>query len=55
MINQNYQAYCVRCKKKVDVKDPKIVQMKNSKGVRRAVKGTCSTCGTKLTAFIKRE
>jgi hypothetical protein len=35
------EAYCVRCKKKVEVKNPKVVTMKNK---RKAVKGTCSVC-----------
>ena len=50
-----YKAYCVKCKKKVDVKDPRIEEIKNSKGTRNAVKGTCPTCGTKLNVFIKKE
>lgn len=50
-----YKAYCVRCKEKVDVKDPRIVDTENSRGKRRAVKGICPTCGTKLNVFIKKE
>jgi hypothetical protein len=38
-------AYCVKCKAKVQVKDPKEVTMKNG---RPAVSGTCSACGTKV-------
>jgi len=38
-------AYCVKCKGKVEVKDPKEVKMKNN---RPAVSGTCSKCGTKV-------
>jgi RNase P subunit RPR2 len=38
-------AYCVKCKDKVEIKDPKDITMKNS---RPAVKGTCSKCGTKV-------
>ncbi len=37
------QAYCVKCKEKVDIKDPKEVELKNGKP---AVKGTCPKCGT---------
>ena len=39
------QAYCVKCRKKVDVKDPKQVKLKNG---RDAVQGTCPKCGTKV-------
>jgi DNA-directed RNA polymerase subunit RPC12/RpoP len=39
------QAYCVKCKKKVDVKDAKKIVMKNK---RKATKGTCPHCGTKV-------
>ena len=38
-------AYCVKCKAKTDIKDPKEVTMKNG---RPAVTGTCSKCGTKV-------
>lgn len=39
------QAYCVKCKKKVDIKDPEEVTMKNN---RPAVRGICPVCGTKI-------
>ena len=38
-------AYCVKCKKKQKMKDPKAVTMKNG---RKAKKGTCPKCGTKM-------
>ncbi len=39
------QAYCVKCKAKVDVKDAEKITMKNG---RPATKGTCPNCGTKV-------
>jgi len=48
-----YKAYCVKCKKKVDVKDPKVEEMTNKHGTRKAVKGICPECGTKVCVFIK--
>jgi hypothetical protein len=36
-------AYCVKCKAKVEVKNPVKVVMKNG---REALKGVCSQCGT---------
>ncbi len=51
----NYQAWCVKCKEKVDVKNPKVEEATNSKGTRSMVKGTHSDCGTKLCVFIKKE
>jgi len=38
-------AYCVKCKKKVEITNPENVTLKNN---RKAVKGTCSVCGTKV-------
>ncbi len=36
-------AYCVKCKAKRDIQNPKNVTLKNK---RPAVKGTCPKCGT---------
>ena len=44
------EAYCVKCKEKRAVKDGRIEV--NEKG-RRMAKGTCGTCGTKVTVFLK--
>ena len=38
-------AYCVKCREKREIKDPKEVTLKNG---RPAVKGTCPKCGTKV-------
>ena len=38
-------AYCVRCKKKVEIKSPAKVTMKNGKS---AIKGVCPKCSTKV-------
>lgn len=35
--------YCVKCKKKQEMKEAKEVTMKNG---RKAMKGTCPACGT---------
>ncbi len=37
------EAYCVKCKKKQEMKDEEEVTMKNG---RKAVKGKCPVCGT---------
>jgi DNA-directed RNA polymerase subunit RPC12/RpoP len=39
------QAYCVKCRKKVNVVEPKAVTLKNG---RPATKGKCPNCGTKV-------
>jgi len=39
------QAYCMKCRKKVEIKDPKSIVMKNR---RLATQGACPTCGTKV-------
>jgi hypothetical protein len=44
------EAYCVKCKKKTQMNDPHEVTMKNGK---RAMKGTCSVCGTTMQTFLK--
>lgn len=39
------QAYCVKCRAMREIKDPKVVTLKNG---RKAVTGVCPVCGTKL-------
>lgn len=39
------QAYCVKCKTKREMKNPKVITMKNG---RPATQDVCSTCGTKI-------
>ena len=39
------QAYCVKCKAKREMKNPKATKMKND---RKATKGVCPVCGTGL-------
>jgi hypothetical protein len=43
------EAYCVKCKKKTEIKNPQEVTMKNG---RHALKGTCSVCGTTTQSFL---
>ena len=38
-------AYCMKCKRKVEIKNPMEVILKNNS---RAVRGVCSVCGTKV-------
>jgi Domain of unknown function (DUF5679) len=42
------EGYCVRCKSKKEIKDPKESTAKNG---RKMVQGTCP-CGTKITVFV---
>jgi len=39
------QAYCMKCKKKIDIKNATKITMKNGKP---ATKGVCPKCGTKV-------
>jgi hypothetical protein len=39
------QAYCMKDRKKVEIKNPKNVTLKNG---RPAVQGVCPICGTKV-------
>ncbi|MFO7167766.1 MAG: DUF5679 domain-containing protein [Chloroflexota bacterium] len=43
------EAYCVKCKTKREIKGAQEVRMDNG---RRALKGECAVCGTKLTRFL---
>ncbi|MDD5338073.1 MAG: DUF5679 domain-containing protein [Dehalococcoidales bacterium] len=39
------QAYCMKCRKKVEMSNPKAVTLKNK---RPATQGSCPSCGTKI-------
>jgi len=39
------QAYCMKCRAKVEIKNPQKITMKNK---RPATTGTCPKCGTKV-------
>ncbi len=43
--NEMPQAYCVKCKTSIEIKDPQNVTLKNGKP---AVKGVCPNCGTSV-------
>ena len=43
------QGYCVKCKAKKDIKDAAEIEMKNG---RRALKGSCPTCGTGMFKIL---
>jgi len=45
-------AYCVKCRKKQEMKDAKEVQMKGKGGPRRALKGVCPVCGTGMFRIL---
>ncbi len=46
-------AYCVKCKEKRTMVDPKEVSMKGKGGAkRRAATGTCPKCGTKMFRIL---
>ncbi len=50
-----YNAYCVKCKKKVEVSEPELTETKSSRGSRKMVKGKCTECGTKVCAILKKD
>ncbi|UCC90287.1 MAG: hypothetical protein JSW24_03910 [Dehalococcoidia bacterium] len=39
------QAYCFKCRRKVEIKNPERVTLKNR---RPATRGVCPACGTKV-------
>lgn len=42
-------AYCMKCQKKREMKNPTTVRMKNS---RKALKGKCPVCGTSMYQIL---
>jgi len=54
-MEQKFSAWCVKCKEKVEVFDPELTETKGSRGSRKAVKGTCINCGTKVFAILKND
>ena len=49
-MEETYIAYCVKEREKHEMKDVQVVT--NAKG-RRMAKGICTSCGTKMTLFLK--
>jgi Zn finger protein HypA/HybF involved in hydrogenase expression len=46
-------AYCVKCKKKQEMQNAKEITMKGKGGTkRRAMKGECPKCGTKMFRIL---
>lgn len=43
------EARCMKCRKQVEIKDPKEVVLKNNL---KAIKGVCPACGTKVCRII---
>lgn len=49
----NEKGYCVKCKKKnTTMEKPKLTTTKNG---RKAVKGECGKCGTKMFRFVSND
>ncbi len=44
-----FEGYCVKCKKKVAIKDGAVKQTANG---RKMAQGTCPVCKTKVTRFL---
>lgn len=44
------EGYCVKCRAKQEMKDPRKEQMKNGKW---CYKGSCPTCGTTMVKICK--
>lgn len=42
------RGYCMKCREKRELKDPKEVTLKNG---RQATQGACAVCGTKITVM----
>jgi hypothetical protein len=46
------QAYCVKCRTKREMKNPKVIKMKNGRPATTAI---CPVCGTKMFKIGKME
>ena len=49
-ISKRIRAYCIKCQAKREMKNPVMITLKNG---RRAVQGTCSKCGSKMSQMMK--
>ena len=47
---QPVQGYCLKCKSKIVIQNPRRVVLKN---MRRALQGVCPRCGKNITRFVK--
>jgi endogenous inhibitor of DNA gyrase (YacG/DUF329 family) len=47
-----FEAYCVKCRKKVTSKNGAVKETANG---RKMAQGTCPECGTKVTRFLAGE
>jgi hypothetical protein len=48
----DFEAYCVKCREKRDVKDGEVKDTPNG---RRMAQGKCPVCGTTVTRFLAAE
>lgn len=48
----DFEGYCVKCREKKAITNGKVEETKNG---RRMAKGTCPTCGTKVSRFLPQE
>ncbi len=51
-MSDQHEAYCVKCKAKKIMKEPKNVQMKNG---RDAAQGKCPDCGTGMYKILPKK
>ena len=47
--------YCMKCKKKTEMTNVKIEDIKTTRGIKRFAKGNCPLCNTKISAVQKME
>lgn len=53
MTEEKITAYCVKCKEKREMNDPEEITMKGKgETKRRAMKGVCPECGTKMFRIL---
>lgn len=46
------EAYCVKCGEKREMQDTEEVVMEGKRGKRRAMRGVCPECGTKMFRIL---
>ena len=51
----NTIGYCVKCKAKIAIENPEEVEITGKRGTRKAVKGFCPHCGTKMYRILSKK
>lgn len=57
MENEGYvviTGYCMKCKKRRDMVNAEVGEVKTKRGIKTIAKGKCEICGTKMAKIMKK-